>query len=478
MVLCEGRYGRGSPSYLDIEGGSQGSSHSFRRGYGSGGETKEYITPRKKTSYLVIHFAMKPYELVNIAASKAPQLVDFDDMLMERPFLFTRVAITPKTKPRESLIPEAVSSSPSATGVALPTPSINPLLKRMASDAPTTSQPSKRAKKSLLVQKKSIQVKARDSSGEGSRHQIAQSPTEAAVTRSNVVTLGSSTTPSDKDLDRKMETTDTRLSLPQELNIPFPSPFQQVVVEEEVLPSRGKAVCKAQGEEAGPSAPRFPKYSGLYLAKPYKIPNLEVKNDSPWGAHKFHFHLAKPLLLKELAAQYSDLVDPYAAFAQAMKHINQAIMELLCWPGEPILWRLKTTLSGTSFAKPHWELERAKLEEVVVARVKRDADRALASAADEAESARIHFENSTLLSFLSSPAYEKKVGSECAAYLHSLVSSTQGRFPDLVALFNEEVARRPDWYRGLTLPIPKGAVLLEEGGETPNPPPPRRKSPP
>ncbi|GAA0151668.1 hypothetical protein LIER_10343 [Lithospermum erythrorhizon] len=276
----------------------------------------------------------------------------------------------------------------------------------------------------------------------GSRHQSVQSPVEVAVTHANVVNLDSSTTLSDQDLDRQMETIDTHLSLRQELNIPCPSPVQQAVVEEEVLPSRGKSVLEAQGEEAGPSIPRFPKYLGLYLAKPYTIPNMEVMNDSPWGARKFHFHLANPLLSKELAAQFSDLVDPYATFAQSMKHINQ----------------------------------RAKLEEAAkaseaVAQVKRNVDRALASAAVEAKSARIHFMNSTLLSFLSSPAYEKKVASECTAYLHSLVASTQGRFPDLAALFNEEAARRPDWNLGLTVPIPEGVVLLEESGETPNPPP-------
>ncbi|GAA0145853.1 hypothetical protein LIER_36208 [Lithospermum erythrorhizon] len=86
-----------------------------------------------------------------MAASKAPQLVDFNDMLMDRPSVFTRMAITTKTKPRESLVLEAISSSPPATGVALTTLSINPLLKRMASDAPNASQPSKRAKKFSLV---------------------------------------------------------------------------------------------------------------------------------------------------------------------------------------------------------------------------------------------------------------------------------------------------------------------------------------
>ncbi|GAA0150598.1 hypothetical protein LIER_37139 [Lithospermum erythrorhizon] len=75
-------------------------------------------------------------ELVNIASSQAPQLVDFNDLLMDLPSLFTRVAITTKMKPRESLVPKAVASSPLASGATLPTPSINPLLKRMASDAP------------------------------------------------------------------------------------------------------------------------------------------------------------------------------------------------------------------------------------------------------------------------------------------------------------------------------------------------------
>ncbi|GAA0168182.1 hypothetical protein LIER_22954 [Lithospermum erythrorhizon] len=93
-------------------------------------------------------------ELVNIASSQAPQLVDFNDMLMDRPSLFTRVAITTKTKPRESLVPEAVSSSPLPSGATLPTPSINPLLKRMASDAPPATQHPKKAKKSSVVQKK------------------------------------------------------------------------------------------------------------------------------------------------------------------------------------------------------------------------------------------------------------------------------------------------------------------------------------
>ncbi|GAA0170444.1 hypothetical protein LIER_40966 [Lithospermum erythrorhizon] len=274
----------------------------------------------------------------------------------------------------------------------------------------------------------------------------------------------------------------------------------------------------------------------MYLAKPFSIPNLDVTDDSPWGARKLHFHLMKPLLSKELVAPYSDLVDPYAAYAQTAKYFNQVEslkknltfksnlnLELAkkCKDFEaelkgnsPIVEKLSTELTkekGVAKArlvekvrleaerdswrreKEAWlgekahllaerdssrgeretlqifldELERGKEEEI--AQIKRDADLALASAVAKAESARINSANSTLRSFISSPAYEKKVGSECATYFHSVMASTIGRFPELAALFNEEVIRRPDWYQGMTLPIPEGAVLPEEGGETPNP---------
>ncbi|GAA0155987.1 hypothetical protein LIER_38192 [Lithospermum erythrorhizon] len=56
------------------------------------------------------------------------------------------------------------------------------------------------------------------------------------------------------------------------------------------------------------------------------------------------------------------------------------------------------------------------------------------------------------------PAYEKKMRSKWATYFHSLMASTS----------EEEMARRPDWYRGLSLPLPEGAILVEEGGEIPN----------
>ncbi|GAA0156183.1 hypothetical protein LIER_38229 [Lithospermum erythrorhizon] len=65
-------------------------------------------------------------KIANIAASAERQLVDFDDMLMDNPSLFTRLAIVTKTKSRDAMIHEATSTSPPPTNSA-PTPTINPL---------------------------------------------------------------------------------------------------------------------------------------------------------------------------------------------------------------------------------------------------------------------------------------------------------------------------------------------------------------
>ncbi|GAA0146292.1 hypothetical protein LIER_06284 [Lithospermum erythrorhizon] len=179
-------------------------------------------------------------ELVNIAFSQASQLVDFNVMLMDRPSLFTWVAITTKTKPCESLVHEALP---------------------------------KKAKKSSGVQKKKgPQPLARDSSDEGSWPGSVPSPVEAVVTCPPVVTLDSSTTVSNQDMGRRMETTDHRLSLRQELSTLFPSSVQQMAVEEDILPLREKATQEVPQEEASPSTPRLRRYSDLYMSKHYSIP--------------------------------------------------------------------------------------------------------------------------------------------------------------------------------------------------------------
>ncbi|GAA0169009.1 hypothetical protein LIER_23581 [Lithospermum erythrorhizon] len=281
-----------------------------------------------------------------------------------------------------------------------------------------------------------------------------------------------------------MEVADHHLSLRQELSTPFPTHLQEVVVDEEVLLLREEAT-KVPQEEAGPSTPRLPRYSSMYLAKPFSIPNLDVVDDSPWRARKFLFHLTKPLCSKEMAAPYADLVDPYATYAPIAKYFNQAIngafvlarrADLLAvdnnslhyknsphrgeWPRLTLLKKRDWTPKGTHGderkivgwrrrhnSQPKDTLRGGRGKEEEIAQIKRDANLGLASAAAKAEFDRINFANSTLRSFLSSLAYEKKMGSECAAYYHSVMASTSRRFPDLLAVFKEDMIRRPDWYR-------------------------------
>ncbi|GAA0161414.1 hypothetical protein LIER_17738 [Lithospermum erythrorhizon] len=278
-------------------------------------------------------------EIASIASSREPQLVYFDAMLMDRPSLFTSVSITTKTKPRESTVPEVASTSPSLSTV-IPTPTIHPMLKRMAKDAPSTAaQPSKRDRKSASQGKKSTQVLARYSPQEttqslGTESHMGPEAQPAARERASlsatVVNLDSSTTISDQGHSRQVEEDMGHLSLHEELNALFPSkppalPDQQDTPEEETRRQKENAIRKDLGE-ASASIPPLPKYTGRYLATPYEVaPNLEITEDIPWEARKLHFHLARPLLSKKMAAQYTPLVDRYAAFAQAMKHMTQAI---------------------------------------------------------------------------------------------------------------------------------------------------------
>ncbi|GAA0159852.1 hypothetical protein LIER_38934 [Lithospermum erythrorhizon] len=202
-------------------------------------------------------------------------------MLMDLPSLFSRVPIVTKTKPGESMIPKVTSISPPPTNT-IPTPTINPLPKRIATTT-LSAPPPKKAKKAAPSKRKTL---ARGSSGEESQHQVIQSFAGVVATPANMVTLDASTTISDKGVGHS-----------------FLDSCPKAALEEKVLSSKRKTICKDQGEEAGSSVPCLPKYSGLYLAKPYEVPNLEVTSESPWGARKFHFHLAKPLLSKALAAQ-------------------------------------------------------------------------------------------------------------------------------------------------------------------------------
>ncbi|GAA0151220.1 hypothetical protein LIER_09988 [Lithospermum erythrorhizon] len=78
---------------------------------------------------------------------RAPADVDFDDMVSDRPTLFSRVAITSKTKPRASVVPESTYVPPPTTGSTFPTTTHPPtniplakipsMLKRLAREPST-----------------------------------------------------------------------------------------------------------------------------------------------------------------------------------------------------------------------------------------------------------------------------------------------------------------------------------------------------
>ncbi|GAA0169695.1 hypothetical protein LIER_40811 [Lithospermum erythrorhizon] len=63
----------------------------------------------------------------------------------------------------------------------------------------------------------------------------------------------------------------------------------------------------------------------------------------------------------------------------------------------------------------------------------------------------IQFASQRRREFLASPNYASKVSSECVAYFHSFSLDHKDRFLDLVTLFGEEKASKPDWYRNLSL---------------------------
>ncbi|GAA0152925.1 hypothetical protein LIER_11284 [Lithospermum erythrorhizon] len=265
--------------------------------------------------YFNIFFSIA-YEITAMAASTKPQLVDFNVMMMDHPSLFTRVAITTKTKPSESMVPEATSTSPHLPSAIVPTPSINPMLKRM------------KAKKYFPSKKKTSQVLDRDSLEEETQSLEAQPATGTiAPSPTRVVNLDSSTTVSDHDLARQGDVVVGPTCLQEEFNAPFPlrssiPSTKKFALEEETRKTKVKAIRKDKVEASTLASPLL-KYSRRYLETPYEVPNLEVTSDALWEDPKFHFHLARSLLSKNMGAQYTHLVDPYVAFAQSMKHITQ-----------------------------------------------------------------------------------------------------------------------------------------------------------
>ncbi|GAA0185077.1 hypothetical protein LIER_32365 [Lithospermum erythrorhizon] len=84
-------------------------------------------------------------------------------------------------------------------------------------------------------------------------------------------------------------------------------------------PDEGKSCYKPATEAS------IPAYDGIYFELPYTFPNLEVTSEAPWNTRKFDFHAVKPLLSKKMVAGYTLLRNPYAAFSQSVKHMNEAL---------------------------------------------------------------------------------------------------------------------------------------------------------
>ncbi|GAA0140583.1 hypothetical protein LIER_01899 [Lithospermum erythrorhizon] len=210
-----------------------------------------------------------------------PADVDFDEMLSDRPSMFSCVDIATKMRPRESMVPESTSTVLPPTSI--PAVLILSMLKRMVKDIPTsTLRPSKRVKTSA-PKKKATQVLARDSGEEatpsiGFESQVGSAALPATMPRAQVVDLESSAT----------------------------------------VFGQGVAHPYERGGKAPTAGSSLPNYDERYLDLTYIIPpNLEVTGEAPWKARKFHYHTVKPLLAKEVATQYKNLADAYDLFANS-----------------------------------------------------------------------------------------------------------------------------------------------------------------
>ncbi|GAA0139652.1 hypothetical protein LIER_01153 [Lithospermum erythrorhizon] len=78
-----------------------------------------------------------------------PNKIDFGEMLSQWSSILKRVAITSKTRPRKSLIPESESAAPIPSNI-IPAHTVTSMLKRLASDVfGPAPHPSKRVKRAL-----------------------------------------------------------------------------------------------------------------------------------------------------------------------------------------------------------------------------------------------------------------------------------------------------------------------------------------
>ncbi|GAA0158498.1 hypothetical protein LIER_15506 [Lithospermum erythrorhizon] len=354
---------------------------------------------------------------------KASADVDFDDMVSDRPSLFCRVAITTKTKPGASMVPESTSTTPQATGsnppqTTIPLAKIPSMLKRLAGEPPASnSQPTKRAKVPA-PKKKTPQVSTRGSGEEttrsvGGESQMFLMPQHSVRPQAPVVELDSST---------------TFLTIMKSV-----TPFLWT-----------------------PTFVLLPRMKESQMRP--RLPNLEVTREAPWNTRRFHFHVVKPLLNKKVTARYAPLKEPFAVFPQSAKHMNEALNDAY------VLARRSDYLNHEN----HSATKRIEVLRKVIATKNNLFDGAkeddsstpkregggLGFCAAEAKAARAEYAKKIIHGFLRSPTYLKKVGRECAVYLTHVFTHRKEEFPDLVRNCEVEQDTCPFWYEGLSLDPP------------------------
>ncbi|GAA0157946.1 hypothetical protein LIER_15099 [Lithospermum erythrorhizon] len=389
----------------------------------------------------------RPSQGLLISVMDASKTTPCDDVTQAQPSI--KVAITSKVKLRESMVPESSSAAPPTT--TIPRVSIPPMLNRLATEAPTSSsQPSN------------------SSTSSGGRFGLVHH--HIRLLRERVPIGGES---------------DILFSSPNE-RVPPPSIDAAASIPEEMTCQR-----KGKATAAGPS---LPSYDGRYLDLLYALNNLRVDEESPWNTRRFHFHAVKPLLSKKVAARYTPLRDPHAAFAQSVKHMNEALNDsyvlarradsLACEnhalsKQAEVLRKVISTknklLEGAkidlSFERPEREKlskatkERDQGSESALAKLKKMKDAEKSWNNEKAKMKKrlrlprlrrfvLNLLIGAFQDFVSNPDYEAKVGGECAAYLAHLTIHCKHRIPELVSLFASEQLSNPTWFEGLSLDLP------------------------
>ncbi|GAA0149008.1 hypothetical protein LIER_08293 [Lithospermum erythrorhizon] len=153
-------------------------------------------------------------------------------------------------------------------------PIVNPLLKRVADSMPLSLAPPQKKKCPLPTKKVASKLRIHGSEEDAVLSQGSASPLEPMAPLAVTVDLSSSETRSDTGMGLHRE---PPVPLQVELSQIFPPRGPNPVVEE-FRQREGKTIA-------------LPGYPGKYLTTPYRIPNF----------HKFHYHLAKPMISKRMA---------------------------------------------------------------------------------------------------------------------------------------------------------------------------------